>query len=345
MRMFVIWLRRNKVALGVATGMFALMAAVMAVMIYNDWSVIGDLMSATSGKMSSPFLWVWRVGGLFTWPVFYMLLLRSYAGDGNPRSKGTMAAVVSAGALYGGFGMWGANELAGLLLRSVDGAALRPGMGIEFGILLVIDLISLAYTWGFCVIYALALGRLSGRQGTQWVLPSIGYALLGRWVGSILVSLLLFIVLYIFLLVIMTMSGFDWTLVVVPVAIALSVGNFVGQWPGFWVTHDRALGIVPMPAIPYPSPMAAFPSQGIAPDGTPLMGYPPYPMSPTSAYPGAMTGMAPSQAGTSPVVSAPPAAPMPAEAPAEGALPMDASSYGGGTEPTSQPVGMRGLGE
>jgi hypothetical protein len=58
----------------------------------------------------------------------------------------------------------------------------------------VIDALSIAYTWGFCVIYATALQSLTGRQGRDWMLPSLGFTILGRWVGPAVISLLMGVV-------------------------------------------------------------------------------------------------------------------------------------------------------
>lgn len=64
---FLNWLRANKVALIVATAMFAVMAVVMALMLNESlMGNLGTIFSDDATKTMSPFLWAWRAGGALT---------------------------------------------------------------------------------------------------------------------------------------------------------------------------------------------------------------------------------------------------------------------------------------
>lgn len=277
---FLNWLRANKVALIVATAMFAVMAVVMALMLNEDlMGNLGTIFSDDATKTMSPFLWVWRAGGALTWPVFLILLLSPFRRPDDPSATTKVVSAAFVGAAYGGLGLWGLTALTPSLASSVP----QGSVGIALLMLLAVETLSLAYTWGFCAIYGVCLSSLTGRKGTGWVLPSIGFTLLGRYVGPVVISVLLGIVMGIVIWVASLAGQWDFLLVAVPAAIALSTGNFAGQWLSFWKVHDHILGIMPMPrAVPYPGqyPYGATTPYGY-PAGQPApQGYPQQPAQP-----------------------------------------------------------------
>ena len=74
MERFKWWLKSNALALVVASLMFAVMACMMGGMIDRDLSSLLDLFGDWSKRMTSPFLWTWRLVGMATWwPVFYRI--------------------------------------------------------------------------------------------------------------------------------------------------------------------------------------------------------------------------------------------------------------------------------
>lgn len=291
MRLFLKWMRDNVAALVISTTMFVAMAVIMATMVNQDFiASLGSLFASYSEKAVSPFLWVWRAGGAVTWPTFFVLLLRRFRNPRDPKGVPKLIVVALAGTLYGGFGLWGFTEAVGLAAERI------PDWGISIALmfLLLVELLSFAYTWGFCAIYALGLKSLTGRPGSAWVLPSIGFSALGRYIGQFLISFTLAIMMSIIIQLLALVSEWDGIFFIMPVALALCVGNFAGQWPSFWKAHDEVLGIKPVPPVP------AYPATH--PAGMPVRyGYPVGPPMPQ--------GQAPMQGRQDPYAGMPPSAP------------------------------------
>ena len=308
MRLFLNWLCDNRAALIISTAIFVAMAVIMGLMVNQDiLKSLGDLFANYSERAVSPFLWVWRGGGAIAWPTFFVLLLYRFRNPQDPKGILKLVVVALAGMLYGGFGMWGLTEAMGLLLERMSG----QGIGIVMLFIVFVEVVSCAYTWGFCAIYALGLKSLTGRTGNAWVLPAIGFSALGRYIGQFLISLAVSLVLTIVIQIMMLASDWDSLVLVLPIAVSLCIGNFAGQWPSFWKTHDGVLGIRTEPRMPayptaypagtpvqygypagqpspqaYPQAPAPTPAQQPPYAGTPADVVPPQPPAPQYPYPG-----------------------------------------------------------
>lgn len=266
MGQFANWMRSNRVALLVATGMFAIMATVMAVMIAGyDFSLIMDVFASPERQAVSPFLWVWRIGGLLTWPVFMLLLLLPYR---NPSDEDSGRKLLSAGIIagvYGGFGMWVTNYVTSLFLSAVSEMPNQDALVAP--VVLVLDVLSILYTWGFCAIYGFGLKSMVGGQRENWVPISIAMTVIGQWVSPIVIMIPMSIVLSMVLRILMVFMTDSFVAYAIPIAIALSTGNFMGQWLSFWQVHDKVLGV--HPAVPQPMPVPApYAYQQGMPQGT-----------------------------------------------------------------------------
>lgn len=281
MQRLVMWLKANKLALIVSTLMFAVMATVMAVMLDKDFfGNIGDVLSEDATDMMSPFLWVWRIGGMVTWPVFYLLLFRPFHDPNSQESTMRMLLVAIAGMLYGGLGMWATNLISTALVSFLAYGASTSQASSLLTLVgwLLVDMLSIAYTWGFCAIYAVALKSFVGRQDNNWILVSIGFTMIGRWLGPLLISFLIVVILDLILIPFSSFGLSGFLIVAIPIAIALSTGNFAGQWLAFWKVHDHVLGIAEADAMRQRQLMAqyAYDHQGM-----PTQLYP-YQQMPTS---------------------------------------------------------------
>ena len=259
------WMKKNAAALGVATLMFAVMAAVMAefLLLDDSWH---DLWGA--GSSSAGMLWTWRIGGLVTWPTFMWLMLRPHVRAGDATHNQVLVRTLLVAAAYGGGGLWVISEcwrafaaLDGHLMSLVAPFIALASLGLPY-----------LYTWGFVVIYGLARDALAGRTEHGWMARSLGATVLGIYaIGALIYMALAVVMLPVAMIMGVLPADAGLHLAADLFGIALSTGNFASQWYAFyrvdaWIDDARLAGATPAPdTSSAPAAAAAMPPQTAAP--------------------------------------------------------------------------------
>ncbi len=235
MSAFFQWMKAHRQALIVSCVMFGVMATCMAESLLSDeaWST-GFF--ETFGGLT---VWIWRLGGAVTWPVFMWLLLRPYLGkapDGN-KALGVVCAIA---ALYGGFGLWAAYKLFEVMVTAVDnGAVFITPLVMAVGMML-----PFAYVWGFVILYGCGRSRLMQRPDDYgWLGNSAIATVVGLYIiGALIYLAMLFVAMPLSLVTspLFALGAEEVALhVVVDVlAIAVSTGNFASQWWAFYKVDE-----------------------------------------------------------------------------------------------------------
>ena len=271
------WMKKNAAALGVATLMFAVMAAVMAefLLLDDSWH---DLWGA--GSSSAGMLWTWRIGGLLTWPIFMWLMLRPHVRAGDATHNQVLVRTLLVAAAYGGGGLWAISEcwraFAALdehLMSLVAPFIALASLGLPY-----------LYTWGFVVIYGLARDALAGRTEHGWMARSLGATVLGIYaIGALIYMALAVVMLPVAMIMGMIPEDAGVHLAADLFGIALSTGNFASQWYAFyrvdaWIDDARSAAASPVPGAPYvppasaaTPPQTAVPAPPEAPQGTVIL--------------------------------------------------------------------------
>ena len=243
------WVKKNAVALSVATLMFAIMAAVMAEFLVNG-DVLEDVWGATLS--SQGMLWTWRIGGLVTWPVFMWLLLRPHAVESSAEGRQMLVRTLVIAALYGGGGLWAISECwrAFAALDEHVMSVVAPFMALaSLGL-------PYLYTWGFVAIYGLARDGLAGRTEHGWMARSLGATVLGIYaIGALIYAAFAVIALPVAMMMGMLPDDAGIHLAADLFGIALSTGNFMSQWYAFyqvdqWFDEEASVQVALTPSAP-----------------------------------------------------------------------------------------------
>ena len=266
------WMKKNHVALLVATLMFAVMASVMAeFLLLDDASVFALFDEPNHG--TSAMLWTWRIGGLLTWPVFMWLLLRPFVDSSRQDHRSCLARTLGIAALYGGGGLWLLSSLWTALTHVEEGllVLVAPGLAV-----LMLGMPYL-YTWGFVAIYGFTRDQLQGRSEHGWMGKSLTATVLGVYAIGPLIYAALSLILVPVIVSLDAMPGEVGTHVAFDLfAIALSTGNFASQWFAFsrvdeWYDEQERLqrGMTPEAAPAAPTEAVSTMNDGtvILPDG------------------------------------------------------------------------------
>lgn len=288
------WMGNHKGALIVSTIMFAFMAMFMM----EVWlSVTPDPDFVTYGTkgdgIPQTVLWIWRLGGFLTWPVFIYMLLRPHLDkakqkaasgqfSGNPTSIASIACIIAA--VYGGGGLWLVDTITTSMLKVLSFGDQWLIFTPILAILLLV--IPFAYLWGFVALYGFSRTKLDDTKDTQWIWPSVGAAIVGVFLIGILIYAAIAIVMIPILLIIGSASySFDWTPAISQhltcdlVAMAISSGNFASQWYGFKKVDEKldpdTYGkFVPVPPATYRPPQPAmYPQRNGGPVAYPQQPY------------------------------------------------------------------------
>ena len=223
------WMKKNRLALVVATLMFAVMAAVMAEFLVGDEFSLDFIFDGPEASEMG-MLWAWRIGGLLTWPVFMWLLLRPYVDLTREGHQACLTRTLVIAALYGGGGLW----LLSSLWTAVSHLSEEYLVIIAPAIAVLMLGMPYLYTWGFVAIYGFARDGFAGNAHHGWMGRSLATTVLGVYAIGPLIYAALSLVLVPVVVAADAMPGAVGEHVAFDLlAIALSTGNFCSQWFAF----------------------------------------------------------------------------------------------------------------
>ena len=261
------WMKSHRAALIVASCMFAMMAMLIveAALLGN-----GEILDILDTDKNQLCMWIWRIGGAVTWPVFMFLLLRPHMGKvGNDKS--VLATICGAALVYGGFGLWLVSKVLNLLMSIPEDSVLTllyPFVGI------LCIVLPYAYVWGFVALYGFGRQRLLGSTDSGWVKQSALAAVIGIYGIGALIYLALAVVMVPLMMVLVipaSVSVFPEHVFLDVCAAAISTGNFASQWWAFKRVDDyflpQAVPVPVAPSSPYPLAQVSQPGIPVVPIG------------------------------------------------------------------------------
>ena len=250
MNAFFQWMKAHRRALIVACVMFGVMATCMVetLFAYDAWAT--DVFD----RFSSLTVWIWRVGGAVTWPVFMWLLLQPHLGKA-PDGQKVLAIVCAIAAAYGGFGLWAAYKLFEVMITAIEnGAAFIVPLVMAVGMVL-----PFTYVWGFVILYGWGRTRLMQHAGDYaWLADSAIATVVGLYViGALIYLALMFVSLPVALvaspLFAIGAEEAAFHVIMDVFAVAISTGNFASQWWAFYKVDEN---LDQRAAVAQPAPYA-----------------------------------------------------------------------------------------
>ena len=354
------WMRVHKLALIVSCVMFAIMAVAMVEVTLATDDLWGMLSALEDGAPA----WIWRAGGLLTWPVFMWLLLRDrlkVLPDLAPDHMTTMIACCVAAAVYGGGGLWVLSNMLSFLYR---------GLGHDSSLFLIVmpvcTVLPFVYVWVFVAIYGFGQTRMITRTVSKdWIVKSAIAAVIGVYgIGALIDMALAAVVVPAYLLVSPAIAvGADelaFHLMLDLCAVAISTGNFVSQWWAFkrvdecldvefGLAQGQARASVPgaagqqPPAQPFTTAPAASASDGQPSAQVPGTQQAPAPYPPTSQGTAGQKYGGAGQAAQVPVAPVPLQDVLPQSAPSTTELEASSPQVSEAPEPAASQDDLQGL--